>query len=199
MMTAKIKRRPYRHPGYNLRMSTSIHTVTNQRLGIYLALMSLVALLLPAGADAHRGHETWTDVVWADSHFEITHQIHVADALAVLELMETSAAVDSMEGLALLALYVESNFRIADQSEQPQLETIGAELDDDFLYVFQEWRTDLPSAVPAFESTILSDVASGVVSVVHYEAPGVNETLNLSASTSNTQIPHRSADWLIAL
>lgn len=159
----------------------------------------LMLTLIAASAFAHRGHETWTDVVWADGYFEITHQIHIADALNLLESMDADADIESMEGLTLLALHVEANFRISDASEAVALDTIGAEIDDDFLYVFQEWVTPLPKQIPVFQSEILREVESNIISMVHYQAPGVSETLNVGTGVprSTRQLP--SAEWLIAL
>lgn len=139
----------------------------------------LVTALLATGAVAHRGHGMWSEVSWAGNGFEIIHRIHLSDALRVLEEINNTATIESMEGLALLALYVESNFTVHFAGSEVALTTLGAEIDDDFLYVFQEWLTPLPNQVPEFTSHVLLDIEPSAQAYVHYEAPGINKTLQL--------------------
>ncbi len=147
----------------------------------------LVGLMIAMDVSAHRGHGMWTEVAWAGNGFEITHRIHLSDALRVLENMEAEASIESMEGLALLALYVEANFRVSSVTERAELSTLGAEIDDDFLYVFQEWLTPLPAQTPTFSSSVLLDIEPSAHAYVNYQAPGINETLQLETGALHPQ------------
>ena len=155
--------------------------------GHRLLLGLVMGLLVALDVSAHRGHGMWTEVAWAGNGFEIIHRIHLSDALRVLETMETEASVESMEGLALLALYVEANFSVSSQSGRATLSTLGAEIDDDFLYVFQEWLTPLPEQTPVFTSSVLLDIEPGAHAYVNYQAPGINETLQLETGELHPQ------------
>ena len=134
-------------------------------------------LLLQVTAWGHRDHGVWTEMIWSGDRFEITHHIHREDAQAVLLGMDTLAVLDSTEGLARLALYVEERFVLRHQQAPVALEMVGAEVEGDFLYVYQEWLTADPGALPEFQSQMLADVVSDARTWIHVDAPGFNETL----------------------
>ena len=127
---------------------------------------------------AHRGHATWTDIVWAGDRFEITHRIHLADAISILRAEGASANVDAIENLARLALYTEAHFQIlGDDGETPvSLTTIGAEIENDFLFVYQEWPVAFPDSFPPIKSRILTDVEAGSETFIQIDGPGITET-----------------------
>ncbi len=151
---------------------------------IYCAV-SLVFLCVTSLVAAHRGHGSWTEMTWVDDRFEITHQIHLADAIHVLEAMEAEAPIDSMEALALLSLYVEARFAMHQDGAPVALQTLGAEIDDDFVYVFQEWLTPLPETMPVMTSDVLRDVEPSAQTFIRIEAPDINETFQLKPGTSH--------------
>jgi len=140
------------------------------------AIVLLTTLLAMPASWGHRDHGVWTEVIWAEDRFEITHHLHRQDAQAVLSSRAPSVLLDSPEGLARVALYVEQRFTVVPQDEPAVLEMIGAEVEDDFLYVYQEWRVEAPTAPTAFRSQLLTDVLSDARTWVRFEAPGVNET-----------------------
>lgn len=143
---------------------------TEAARGVVLGL--LVVLLMGAGtAIAHRGHGAWTNVTWAEDRFEIVHRIHLADAIELLRGMAPDAVIDSIEGQARLALYVESRFTIYNADGTPvSLDTIGAEIDDDFLVVYQEWPVPTPPEVtPQFSSRVLFEIDPTAQRFVRYE------------------------------
>ena len=149
-------------------------------------VLSLLLLSVSSLACAHRGHGSWTEMDWVNDRFEITHQIHLADAIRLLEAMEVEAPIDSMEALALLALYVEARFSMHNDGGTPVvLETLGAEIDDDFLYVFQEWVTPLPATMPTITSEVLLDIEPSAQAFIHVEAPGITETFQLEPGSSS--------------
>lgn len=162
-------------------------TLSATRRFIHYAL-SIVLISVSSLAFAHRGHGSWTEMDWVNDRFEITHQIHLADAIRLLEAMRVEAPIDSMEALALLALYVEARFAMHRDGAPVLLDTLGAEIDDDFLYVFQEWVTPLPETMPTITSEVLLDIEPSAQAFIHVEAPGMTETFQLEPGSS--QNPH---------
>jgi hypothetical protein len=145
------------------------------------AALALTALLLTSTlvanpALAHRGHAVWTDIVWAQDHFEIVHRMHLSDAITVSRYMGGALPIDDMRSLALVALYIEERFVLRDSAGPVSLETIGAETEDDFIFVYQEWAPDsLPVEFPRIDNQVLLDVEPESQAFVKIKAPGLNE------------------------
>lgn len=143
----------------------------------------LLGLLLTGSAVAHRGHGVWTELVWASDRFEITHHLHLQDAQSVLVQVDPGSDLGSPRSFAQLAFYVEQRFAVHTKGEVVTLETIGAEIEGDFLYVYQEWQTTEP-VLPGFRSQLLTDVLPDAVTWVHVEAPGINTRFQVPAEGS---------------
>ena len=136
----------------------------------------LVAALLIAGATlAHRGHAVWTDIAWNGDYFEVTHRMHLADAISVNRFVGGTAAIEELRSLARVALYVEERFLLVAGSDTVTLQTLGAEIEDDFLFVYQEWHAPLPEAFPEIENRILLDVEPGAQAFIYIAGPGIDE------------------------
>ena len=115
--------------------------------------------------------------------------MHLADAIAVNRYMGGTLAIEEMRSLALVALYVDERFELlpavseAGDSEAGirgsgsaiTLETIGAEIEDDFLLVYQEWVTTLPARFPVIDNFILLDVEPEAQAFIKIKAPGLDE------------------------
>ena len=128
--------------------------------------------------EAHRGHAVWTDIVWSGESFEIVHRMHLADAIVVNRYMGGTQPIEELRSLALVALYVDERFALLSsqgQSTAIELETIGAEIEDDFLLVYQEWTTPLPDRFPVIDNFILLDVEPEAQAFIKIKAPGLNE------------------------
>jgi hypothetical protein len=115
---------------------------------------------------AHRmpGSLTLIELNEGAGTIEVTHRLHRHDA----ELGLASASddphltFDDVESRARLALYVEQRFRIAACRDDGvaadiDLTLIGAELQADFIFVYQEARQALPRCI-AVRNDILRDV-----------------------------------------
>lgn len=104
---------------------------------------------------------------------EIIHRLHNHDAEEGLAkiLADRSVTLDALENRAELALYVEEQFIIAVYTNGKigaplQLELIGAELDGEFVLIYQELREALPAAI-AVRNGILRDVFPAQVNHVN--------------------------------
>jgi hypothetical protein len=142
-----------------------------------LLQVALLLLLFPGPVSAHRGHAVWTDITWAGDRFEIVHRMHLADAISVNRLMGGRDAIEEPRSLARVALYVEERFRLAPVSgdEGPVFETIGAEIDDDFIFVYQEWITALPERFPDLANRVLLDIEPEAQAFLRIQGPGLAE------------------------
>ncbi len=104
---------------------------------------------------------------------EIIHRLHNHDAELGMVVItgNRQLTLDELDGRARLALYVEEQFSVApleDGEIGPRLplELIGAELDGDFVLVYQEYSGDLPADV-AVRDDILRDVFPAQVNHVN--------------------------------
>ena len=147
----------------------------------------LVVGLVSHGASAHRDHGVWTEILWTETHFEITHQLHLADALPLLKALDPSVSIDSLEGQALLALHVADTFALESNDTEGTMETIGAEIDDDFLFVYQEWYGEKPVGEPRFSLTALDLIYGATRATIHYQVDGRNDLLHLNPGVPETQ------------
>jgi hypothetical protein len=139
-----------------------------------LLAVALLFALVP-WATAHRGHAVWTDIRWAGESFEIVHRLHLADAITIQRYMGVAGPIEDLRGQAAVALYVEKRFVLLLGNERVTPTTIGAEIEDDFLLVYQEWVTALPERFPRIDNSLLLDVEPGAQAFVHIEGPGISE------------------------
>lgn len=109
---------------------------------------------------------------------EIIHRLHNHDAeLGVMTILnDRTITLDQLVGRAQLALYVEERFLVADYVDGEvgaplQLEMVGAELDGEFVLVYQELEGELPAAI-AVRNDILRDVFPAQVNHVNIAANG---------------------------
>lgn len=136
-------------------------------LAIKRKLMINIAMLciaLPSIADRQPGSLSTVKTNAATGNVEIIHRLHNHDAelgiMAVLK--DRSLTMDQLVGRAQLALYVEDRFTLAasdgDEIGAPlDLELLGAELDGEYVLVYQEFTGTFPATV-AVRNDILRDV-----------------------------------------
>ena len=139
----------------------------------------LVVLLVSPASWAHREHGFWTEVVWVGAYFEISHQLHLADAIVLLQALDPDEHIDSLRGQALLAIHVEENFSMNPPDAAGSISTIGAEIDDDFIFIYQEWHGAKPTAWPTFSHTAIFAAYPDAETRVRYQIDETNEVLRL--------------------
>ena len=103
------------------------------------------------------------------------HRLHLSDAITVNRAMGGSVAIGELASLARVALYIEERFDVLVDGEPAALTTIGAEIEDDFMLVYQEWPTSLPERFPAIDNRVLLDVEPGSQAFIRIEGPGLTE------------------------
>lgn len=131
-----------------------------------ISALAAAALAFASGAPAHRmpGSLSTIKTSPTSGNVEIIHRLHNHDAeLGLITILDDrSISLDQLAGRARLALYVESRFLVAEWSEGRvgaplELELIGAELDGEYVLVYQELEGELPPAI-AVKNDILRDV-----------------------------------------
>lgn len=136
-------------------------------------------------AFAHRSHVTLTRVTpnARTGRWEFVHAIHYHDALRLLAVRGVRDDVQpaSVEGRARLALEVERGFRwLAPTGETLQPSTVGAELEGDNVYVYQELPAPVATGRYAVEATLMQDVFPDQVNNISLEFTVPRTALRLS-------------------
>ena len=122
----------------------------------------------------------------AGDSIEIIHRLHSHDAelgLAAV-LGDSRFSLETVVGRAQLALYVEERFSLAAHEDgQPgsrlPLELLGAELDGEFVLVYQEFAGELPVALD-IRNDILRDVFPSQVNHVNVATGGTVRSVTFS-------------------
>ena len=129
-------------------------------------ILVTAALCFATQAFAHRmpGSISTVKRSAAGDSIEIIHRLHSHDAeLAVAAVLgEGRVSLENLVGRAQLALYVEERFFIARlidgrPGDKLALELVGAELDGDFVLVYQQFTGEFPAGL-AIRDDILRDV-----------------------------------------
>jgi hypothetical protein len=153
------------------------------------ALATLACTLLGFGpASAHRmpGSLSTIKTNPTSGSIEIIHRLHNHDAeLGMITLLgDRTITLDTLVGRAQLALYVEDRFAIAGVEDGSPgapllLDLVGAELDGEFVLVYQEYHGQLP-AIVAVRDDILRDVFPDQVNHVNIAVGGEVRSLTFS-------------------
>jgi len=150
--------------------------------------MATAAMFIAALAFAHSMPGSISTVKRSASgdSIEIIHRLHTHDAeLGIAaSLGKRNISLDTLADRAHLALYVEERFRIAEYSDsiignRLALELVGAELDGEFVLVYQEFEGDLPAGL-AIRDDILRDVFPAQVNHVNVAVGGAVRSVTFS-------------------
>lgn len=141
-----------------------------------------VALIGGALAEAHRMPEGLTTVTPNPNtrRVDIVHRLHVHDAeLALAEVLQDAHLdLSSLEMQARFALYVEQKFELQDKASKVSLELqlIGAELEGDYVLVYQQSSDPLPLWL-AVRDDVLRDVFPDQINKVNISGGASVRTL----------------------
>lgn len=130
----------------------------------------LAQLTLVTGAQAT---ETLTQVTKLSTRYDIQHYIRVADAETLLARMGAEGSIATTEGLTLIAKYVEANFQANAEFGPVPIETLSAEVDDQFVYIEQMTSPTVSGVLPMqleLESRLLQDLDSQAISYIELHA-----------------------------
>ena len=134
-------------------------------------------------ADRQPGSLSTIKINSSSGNIEIIHRLHTHDAeLGIIATVgDRTLTLDRLVGRAQLALYVEERFLVAkmdgDEIGAPlQLKLIGAEIDGEFVLVYQEITGSLPNQF-AVRNNILRDVFPQQVNQVNIALSGAVRSL----------------------
>lgn len=156
----------------------------------------LLGLCLCASAWAHRMPLALTTVDYnpVTDSVEIVHRLHRHDAEEAMRLVIAEPGVDLMEIAvqARLALYTEAHFQIARVVDSKPgrvlaLELVGAELEGDYVLVYQELPGRLPSEI-AVRDDILRDLFPAQVNRVNVSTDSGTRSLEFKQEDSWHQL-----------
>ena len=151
-------------------------------------IVTTAALCVAALVFAHRMPGSISTVKRSASGdtIEIIHRLHTHDAeLGVAATLgKRNVSLETLVDRAQLALYVEERFVIAAYADgqigsRLPLELIGAELDGEFVLVYQEFAGELPTDL-AIRDDILRDVFPGQVNHVNVAVSGEVRSVTFS-------------------
>jgi len=164
----------------------SDYSAKTMRLSPIKSLL-LISLLLTGAAVRAAGTDvpgTLAQVIWQDGRYDIQHYLRVEDANAILERINPDVDLASTEGLTLLAVYIEGNFSAQSNGDAIAVETISAEVDDDFVYIYQSAALEGTPADPddlVVRSELLQDVYPAARTLVEITTPLGTEAYSLVA------------------
>lgn len=156
---------------------------TRRTLCVGLALVGLMGV---APVRAHRAKAALATIVWNERTglLEVTHRLHAHDAQQALIDVAGSPRLgfDSVEARARLALYVEERFALTRSGGEPlPLHLVGAELEGDYVFVFQEAEVEEPPTDLEVRCVYLHDVFPGQINTVNGEFGGPVRTITFAA------------------
>lgn len=134
-----------------------------------------MAAVLSAAAMGHRAPGSLSTIEYNErtGKTEIVHRLHSHDAElgvgAVIDRPDLS--VLSLEDRALIALYVEEQFRIESEEGPIHPSLVGAELAAEYLLVYQELLGPLPDVIRVRDD-ILRDVFPEQINQVNIDTNG---------------------------
>lgn len=145
-----------------------------------MALLAGLCLALPAAA--HRAKASLTSVTWNERtlSFEIIHRIHAHDAAEAVARVsgQTTADLSDLEAQARLALYVEKHFALIPPDGEPlDLTLVGAEIEGNHVFVYQEMPLAEPPESFSVTCTFLHDIYAAQVNTVNIEIGKIVRTL----------------------
>lgn len=136
----------------------------------FSVLIASAACLAPQ-ALADRQRLSLTEVTYnaQTQTVDVTHRLHLHDAQMALvrEGLLDSPDLTSIRAQAQLAVYVSGQFDLIDGEDALALETLGAEQDGNYIYVFQQAAKDASPNSLQIESKILQSVFADQVNHVN--------------------------------
>lgn len=153
------------------------------------------ALLLTTEAGAHRLQHSLSDLHWRvdDALLEVAHSFHLDDAMVLLaDLGSPEGHVDPATGARLL-YYVEQRFGLILDGKALELEPVGAQIDGDALWVYQEAKLKRPPDRLTVECRLLHAYHEDQQNQINWRIGQVVRSLQLSAGQpTGVLINHRA-------
>lgn len=147
------------------------------------ALLCLFAvLIMPAHADRERLSVSTVEWSAPAQTLHVTHRIHLHDAQQALVRAGLLKEPDLVPLInrAKLALFVGRGFRIAGQTSDIALDILGAEIDGNYIYVYQQAEADAAPDMLYIDCNILRTVFSDQSNHVNVKLSDSVQTLTFA-------------------
>ena len=153
-------------------------------------LLTLPALSLTLHAYGHRAEFSLTDMRGQPDRgtLEVTHSIHLDDAMVLLASLGAPDGSLSRATQTQLMLYVDRHFALTAGERTLALDPVGAQMDGDFLWVYQELKLErLPERLQV-GCTLMQDFAVGQTNQVDFRVGDDVKTLHFSRERQQGQL-----------
>jgi len=134
-------------------------------------------------AQAHKLHYSLTELFWRpdSASLEVVHSIHLDDALALLARLGDPNGELPVSTQARLLLYTEQNFQLTLNEQALALDPVGAQIDGDYLWIYQEYpMSDYPAGLQV-ECTLMHGFSPSQQNQVNLRVGDDVRTLNFHA------------------
>ncbi len=145
-------------------------------------LLGACLLLATSPGMAHRAHFSLTDMWWRvdRSTLEITHSIHLDDAMVLLASLGAPDGTLDAAVQAKLMHYLERTFSLTSDGDPLELEPVGAQIEGDFLWLYQELElAKLPDQLQ-LSCQLMQDFSAEQVNQVNFRVGDEVRTLRLN-------------------
>ena len=151
----------------------------------------LCVIFISLSLEAHRASGVLTTIEWNKNiqRTEIIHRIHNHDAeLGVAQIENLPLlSVNDAEGRARISLYVERNFTLIQNGKIQNIELIGAELVDDYIFIYQELAYELGKDI-SIRNMILREIYPKQINQVNLFVDRNIKTLQFGENDTILQI-----------
>lgn len=132
--------------------------------------VTLMCCLCTADASAHRLNVVTSDLQWRaeSTALEVTHRLHLEDALTLLAHLGAADGVLDLESSARLLNYIERYFALTSRAGAIQLEPFGAHVQGDTLFVYQKAELAEPPVALEVQNRLLHDIEPQVRNQVNW-------------------------------
>lgn len=164
-------------------------TVTTNRPTRRIVIGGVVALTVAAPALAHRLARTETEIrIAQDGAVTVIHVYHLQDAQSALfqAKLINQPDLSSLRARAKLALYTQEQFTIAASGVPATLEIIGAEIEGDSVYIYQEGQ--IGDGTLTIDARMLRDLIKNQSNSVNVVRNGPTTTLEFSGDDGPKQV-----------
>ena len=156
------------------------------------SILLLVGILFPPNLYAHRIPLVMTTIEkMDDGKIGITHRFHAHDAISILAKAKDvkSPNLEDVKNRAKFALYTRDNFLMASKEAKTGeisptvLKIIGAEVEGEYIFIYQELDSASLPPNAYLRSTLLSEMGNDWLSHVNVNTNGEIESLTFSGKS----------------
>jgi hypothetical protein len=163
--------------------------VTTNRPTRRIILGGIAALTVATPALAHRLARTETEIrISTDGTVTVVHVYHLQDAQSALfhAGFIDQPDLSSLRARAKLALYTQERFAISAKGELANLQIIGAEIEGDSVYIYQDGQ--ISDGALTIDARMLRDLIKTQSNSVNIIRDGTTVTLDFSEDDGPKQV-----------